>query len=90
MGKIRNVLKAIQAYFVYFNPPSADMKKLMAEEWKKNPLRETDSYFDAVGRKQENRIRAWKRYKAAEKHRKQHNREERRKLRHKIVEAILE
>lgn len=90
MGKIRNVLKAIQAYFVYFDPPSADMKKLMAEEWKKNPPRPEDDIIVGAERALAVEISARKRYKAAEKYRKQVDKEERRKLRHKIVEAILE
>lgn len=90
MGKIRNVLKAIQAYFVYFNPPSADLKKLRQEEYLKDPASATESILEQYYHADAASRRALKRYKAAEKHRKQHNREERRKLRHKIVEAILE
>lgn len=45
MGKVKNVLKAIQAYFMYYNPPSADIKQLTFEEEQKIIIEKHDTYL---------------------------------------------
>lgn len=90
MGKVKNVLKAIQAYFMYYNPPSADIKQLTFEEEQKIIIEKHDTYLSLAGKKIAASDRALKRFRAAEKHRKQHNRRKKRELFHNIIRALME